>query len=71
MPCLKTGFLLGAKPSIGGTVRDGRACYRQCTSCIMPHMWWQVGTIYQVYPRSFQDSLSIFLKFRVYRPWVI
>jgi alpha-glucosidase len=24
--------------------------------CIMSHPWWRTGTIYQVYPRSFQDS---------------
>jgi alpha-glucosidase len=24
--------------------------------CIMSHAWWRTATIYQVYPRSFQDS---------------
>jgi hypothetical protein len=26
------------------------------SGCIMSHKWWQVGTVYQVYLRSFQDS---------------
>jgi alpha-glucosidase len=34
----------------------GYACFRRFTGCIVSHKWWQVGTVYQVYPRSFQDS---------------
>jgi hypothetical protein len=32
--------------------------------------WWKRGVIYQIYPRSFQDSNSLGFKFEVQLPEV-
>ena len=38
----------------GGLAARGR--FYRLAVCIMSNSWWRVGAIYQIYPRSFQDS---------------